>query len=137
MRRTLGIKTLYLSSNALFESSGLFSPHFFLFRILLTFKIRRHWDELGFNTPCPIHFTEEELKAHYRDGKGWNKRADFWDSLAGLVSRDGWTSNKTFDQALEMFAELREEGLKNLTRKEPADFEAQTRWGERKVNLAC
>jgi hypothetical protein len=98
-------------------------------------KIHRHWDELGFNTPCPIHFTEEELQAHYRDGEGWNERADFWDSLAGFVSRDGWTSNETYDQALEMFAELREEGLKKLIGKERVDFEAQTRWAERKVSL--
>ncbi|TVY26231.1 Altered inheritance of mitochondria protein, mitochondrial [Lachnellula hyalina] len=100
-------------------------------------RIERHWDELGFDTPCPIHFTEEELQAHYRDGEGWNERADFWDSLAGLVGRDGWTSNETYDQALEMFAELREEGLKNLTGKERVDFEAQTRWAERKVSSVC
>ncbi|CZR51218.1 probable FMP29 Found in Mitochondrial Proteome [Phialocephala subalpina] len=95
-------------------------------------RIERHWDELGFNTPCPIHFTEEELQAHYKGGEGWNQRADFWDSLAGFVSRDGWTSNETYVQALEMFAELREEGLKNLTGKERLDFETQTRWAERK-----
>jgi hypothetical protein len=34
-----------------------------------------------------------------------------------------------------MFAELREEGLKKLTGKERVDFEAQTRWAERKVSL--
>jgi hypothetical protein len=36
-----------------------------------------------------------------------------------------------------MFAELREEGFKNLTGKERVDFEAQTRWAERKVNSVC
>ncbi|CAD6448374.1 ea77e627-0550-48d3-b66d-8400f355dfdf [Sclerotinia trifoliorum] len=100
-------------------------------------RIERHWDELGFDTPCPIHFTEEELEAHCRDGEDWNGREDFWDSLAGLVSRDGWTSHETYDQALEIFAELREAGLKNFTGKERADFEAQTRWAERKVNSNC
>ncbi|KAH6690267.1 kinase-like domain-containing protein [Leptodontidium sp. MPI-SDFR-AT-0119] len=98
-------------------------------------RLERDWDELGFDSPCPIHFTEEELQAHYKDGEGWNERADFWDSLAGFVSRDGWTSNATYDQALEMFAELREEGLKTFTGKERADFEAQTRWAERNVDL--
>lgn len=78
---------------------------------LLTCKIHRHWDELGFNTPCPIHFTEEELQAHCRDCEGWDERADFWDSLAGFVSRDGWTSNETYDEALEMFGGIRKEGL--------------------------
>ncbi|KAH7370626.1 kinase-like domain-containing protein [Rhexocercosporidium sp. MPI-PUGE-AT-0058] len=94
-------------------------------------RLERDWDELGFDDPCPIHFTEEELQAHYRDGEGWSERADFWDSIAGFVSRDGWTSNETYDQALEMFAELREEGLKNITGKQRVDFEAQTRWAER------
>ncbi|KAG9228229.1 kinase-like domain-containing protein [Amylocarpus encephaloides] len=97
-------------------------------------RFQRHWDEFGFNTPCPIHFTEEGLQAHNRDGEGWNERADFWDSVAGFVSRDGWTSNETYDQALEMFADLREEGLNKLTGKERVDFEAQTRWAERKFD---
>lgn len=68
---------------------------------------------------------------------GWNERADFWDSIARLVSRDGWTSNETYGQALEMFAELREEGLKSLTGVERVRFEAQTRWAERRVASVC
>ena len=97
-------------------------------------EIHRHWDEFGFDTPCPIHFMEENLQAHYRDGEGWNDRADFWDSVAGLVSRDGWTSKETYDQVLELFAELRQEGLKNLTGQERVTFEAQTRGAERRVD---
>jgi hypothetical protein len=27
-------------------------------------NIYRHWDEFGFNIPCPINFTEEQLQAH-------------------------------------------------------------------------
>lgn len=92
----------------------------------------RHWDELSFDVPCPIHFTEEQLQAHYKDGERWNERADFWDSISGLISRDGWTANETYDQALELFADLRVEGLKNLEGKERDDFEAQTRWAEKK-----
>jgi hypothetical protein len=82
------------------------------------------------DVPCPIHFAEGELHAHYAEAEGWNERADFWDSLAGLVSRDGWTSNETYDKALEMFGELREEGLKTLIGEERVTFEAQTRWAE-------
>ena len=44
---------------------------------------------------------------------------------------DGWTS-EVYEQTHEMFVELREEGLKRLTRKERVDFEAQTRWAGRK-----
>lgn len=131
------MEIFFLFGSALFESSGSSSPHYLIFRIVLTCKSHRHWDELGFDTPCPIHFTEEELQVHYRDGEGWNEQADFWDSLTGLVSRDGWTSNEKYDQALEMFTELREEGLKNLTGKERVDFDAQTKWAERKVDSIC
>ncbi|KAL3420292.1 hypothetical protein PVAG01_08791 [Phlyctema vagabunda] len=95
-------------------------------------RLERNWDELGFDAPCPIHFTEEDLQCHYKDGEGWNERADFWDAIAGFVSRDGWTANETYDHALVMFAELRAEGLKTLTGKERLEFEAQTRWAGRK-----
>ncbi|QSS59075.1 hypothetical protein I7I51_08507 [Histoplasma capsulatum] len=36
---------------------------------------------------CPITFSDEELKSHYRDAEGWNEIADFWDSLDGFVHR--------------------------------------------------
>lgn len=126
------MEIFYLFGNALFESNGSYDSHSILIRKLLICKICRHWDELGCNIACPIHFTEEELQAHYKDGEGWNERADFWDSIAGFVSRDGWTANETHDQALDMFAELREEGLKNLDGKEREDFEAQTKWAQRR-----
>jgi histidyl-tRNA synthetase len=37
-------------------------------------------------------------------------------------------------QALELFAELRENGLKELEGEEREKFERQTRWAERKGN---
>jgi hypothetical protein len=78
--------------------------------------------------PCPIRFTDEEIKAHLVDSGGWNENADFWDSLEGFVHRDGWTSNENYGQALEMFAQLREQGLQNLSGEERATFEESTRW---------
>ncbi|TAQ88441.1 hypothetical protein B7494_g3235 [Chlorociboria aeruginascens] len=91
-------------------------------------RLERHWDEMGFDIPCPIHFTEEDLQNHMRDGEGWNEQADFWDNLEGFVSRDGWTSNETYIEALEMFVGLREEGLKQMIGEEKERFEKQTRW---------
>lgn len=90
-----------------------------------------HWDEINSQTPCPISFTDEELEAHHRDGEGWNERAEFWDSLESLVHRDGWTSNENYNQALEIFTQLREAGLKNLTGEELREFEQQTRWASK------
>jgi hypothetical protein len=89
---------------------------------------------MGFDVPCPIHFTEEDIQNHMRDGEGWNEQADFWDGLEGFVARDGWTSNETYKEVLEMFAGLREEGLKQMTGEERRDFEKRTRWAKRNDN---
>lgn len=63
-----------------------------------------------------------------RDSEGWNELADFWDRLEGFVSRDGRTSNNNYEAALEIFAELREEGLKDMTGEDREEFEKGTRW---------
>jgi hypothetical protein len=91
-----------------------------------------HWEEINKDIPCPINFTQEEIEQHLADGEGWNDVADFWDSLQGFVHRDGWTSHENYEQALEMFAQLREQGLQNLTGEELAAFEKSTRWAVRK-----
>ena len=91
---------------------------------------------MGHNTACPIHFTEEDLQNHVRDAEGFNEQADFWDRLEGFIARDGWTSNERYEEALEMFASIREEGLKQLTGKERSDFEKQSRWAQRSADRA-
>lgn len=90
--------------------------------------ISRHWQEMGFDIPCPIHFCEEDIQNNMRDGEGWNEQADFWDGLEGFVARDGWTSNETYEEALKMFSGLREEGLKQMAGEERSDFEKRTKW---------
>ncbi|PSN61842.1 hypothetical protein BS50DRAFT_603955 [Corynespora cassiicola Philippines] len=92
-----------------------------------------HWREINPDIPCPINFTDEDIKAHLRDGEGWNENADFWDSLQGFVGRDGYTSNEYHDQALEMFLQLREQGLQTLSGEEWEAFEKNTRWAVKKV----
>lgn len=86
---------------------------------------------MGYDIPCPIHFTEEDIQDHMRDGEGWNEQADFWDALEGRVARDGWTSKETYEEARGMFAELREEGLKRMDGEEREEFEKWTRWARR------
>jgi len=73
------------------------------------------------------------MRAHYEDADGWNENADFWDSLQGLVHRDGWTSNESYEQALDIFVQLREQGLQNLTGEELLEFEKNTGWAVRKA----
>jgi hypothetical protein len=81
---------------------------------LLTLKTPRYWKELGVSGDCPIHFTEEEIKCHLQDAEGWNEVQDFFDSIEGLVKRDGWTSNETYEAALNFFEKLREVGLRDM-----------------------
>lgn len=53
---------------------------------------------------------------------------DFWKAVEGIVARDGWTPHSMYDEAVALFSELREIGLKNMIGKERKEFEAQTRW---------
>ncbi|KAL4877121.1 kinase-like domain-containing protein [Aspergillus karnatakaensis] len=91
-------------------------------------RIEKYWNEMGFDLPCPIHFTEDELRVHSEEGDGWNDVQDFWDSISSIVAGDGWTPNHLYDDALALFSELRETGLKSLAGKEREDFRKQTQW---------
>lgn len=92
----------------------------------------RYWHELGIEGDCPYHFTQAELHNHSVDAEGWNDVQDFFDSIEGLVQRDGWTSYESFDAAFEFFSELRTRGLERLKGEERDIFERQTRWAKRK-----
>ncbi|KAL2862667.1 uncharacterized protein BJX67DRAFT_391106 [Aspergillus lucknowensis] len=60
--------------------------------------VEKYWNELGVDIPCPIHFTDEELRFHEEDGEGWNDAQDFWDSVSMIISRDGWMPNKPYEE---------------------------------------
>jgi hypothetical protein len=66
------------------------------------------------------------------DAEGWNEVQDFFDSVEGLVKRDGWTHHDTFDAALALFSDLRETGLRQMGGKEREDFEKETHRVENK-----
>ena len=51
--------------------------------------------------------------------------------VEGIVTRDGWTPHSLYDDAVALFSELREIGLKNMVGKNRRDFEAQTQWVEK------
>ncbi|RYP57608.1 hypothetical protein DL769_009386 [Monosporascus sp. CRB-8-3] len=93
-------------------------------------RIQRHWDDICPDQPCPITFGEAEIEAHVREAEGWNENADFWASVAPLVQRDGWTSHQNYEDAVALFARLREEGLQRLDGEERARFERETRWAD-------
>ncbi|KAM5435405.1 Phosphotransferase enzyme [Microsporum canis] len=94
-------------------------------------RIEKYWNELGFGFPCPIHFTEDELRVHAEESEGWNDVQDFWNSVSFIISRDGWTPKHLYNDAVALFSELREVGLKSMAGKEREDFKRQTQWVER------
>ncbi|KAJ5587245.1 uncharacterized protein N7459_003010, partial [Penicillium hispanicum] len=93
-------------------------------------NVERHWKELDIQGDCPFHFTNDELNSHSVDAEGWNEVQDFFDSIEGLVKRDGWTHNETFDAAFEFFSNLRKLGLRHMKDEEREKFEKQTRWAQ-------
>ncbi|KAF9894411.1 Phosphotransferase enzyme [Aspergillus nanangensis] len=93
-------------------------------------NVERHWKELCHQGDCPYHFTEEELKSHAADADGWNEVQDFFDSIDGLVKRDGWTHPETFDAAFNFFSHLRKLGLKGMKGEERDVFDKQTSWAK-------
>ncbi|KAL4812746.1 kinase-like domain-containing protein [Aspergillus spinulosporus] len=94
-------------------------------------RMEKYWNELGFDFPCPIHFTEDELRIHSEESEGWNEVQEFWDSVSFIISRDGWTPKHLYNDALALFSELRETGLRSMTGKKREDFRKQTQWVER------
>jgi hypothetical protein len=89
---------------------------------------RRRWDELETGLECPIQFSPSEMRSHDEDAKAWNENANFWSSLDGFVSRDGWTSLENYQDAFRFLQELRDQGLSQLSGSDLVDFEQQSRW---------
>ena len=85
---------------------------------------------MGLEGPCPIHFTEEDISNHLKDGEGWNDAQDFWDSISGLVTREGYVTNERYEEARNLLAELRRDTLETMKGEERAIFEEQMRWAE-------
>ncbi|KKK25535.1 hypothetical protein AOCH_001085 [Aspergillus ochraceoroseus] len=91
-------------------------------------RLERCWNEIGFDFPCPIHFTEDDLRVHEEESDGWNDVQGFWNSVANIVSRDGWTPHHLYGDAISLFAELRDIGLKATVGKDRDTFDKQTKW---------
>lgn len=74
----------------------------------------RNWNKIGGGTPCPISFSDQEIRNHLVDGEHWNDMQDFWDSLAGVIGRDGWTSHESYEQAKNLWDNLLTDKLDNV-----------------------
>ncbi|RAH65658.1 phosphotransferase family protein [Aspergillus aculeatinus CBS 121060] len=73
-------------------------------------RIQKKWrSPLGHAVECPIDLSPEEIRKHHEDSEGWNEVQDFWDGLSGIMSRDGWTSHATYDQAMFIYSQIQAE----------------------------
>ncbi|OJJ32718.1 hypothetical protein ASPWEDRAFT_158823 [Aspergillus wentii DTO 134E9] len=94
-------------------------------------KIQRYWYELGVDGPCPIHFSEEEIENHLKEGDGFNEIQDLFQALEKVVQRDGWTFPDTYDTAVELFEEFKRFGYEEADKENDRDeFKRILRWIE-------
>ncbi|KAK5116399.1 hypothetical protein LTR62_007946 [Meristemomyces frigidus] len=91
-------------------------------------RIQKHWSEICPDHPCPFTFTADELEKHAVESEGYDENAEFWSSISGLVARDGFVLVEDYEEAFELFAGLREEGLRVFVGREREDFEKATGW---------
>ncbi|KAI1962958.1 Phosphotransferase enzyme [Ophidiomyces ophidiicola] len=91
-------------------------------------KVMRRWDQFNLKTSCPYHFSDTDIEQHLKAGENFNASQDFWESLDGIVGRDGFTWHDYFDAAVDLFAEFRKMGLKDLSGKDREEFDYWTHW---------
>ncbi|RAK82140.1 aminoglycoside phosphotransferase family protein [Aspergillus fijiensis CBS 313.89] len=89
-------------------------------------QIEKHWEEMGFGFPCPVHFTEDELRVHDEETIGWNNIQGFWDAISPSVARDGFVHSDMYEEAAHMFKYVRNWGLEHVTGKVKERFEHAT-----------
>lgn len=87
----------------------------------------REWSDFS-GKPCPYNFSPDEVREHQEEGAIFNDTQDFWESLSGIVTDDGYTSTKHFETVVEIFKRLRIVSLNELHGEEKNEFEKQTRW---------
>ncbi|KAF2768456.1 hypothetical protein EJ03DRAFT_364001, partial [Teratosphaeria nubilosa] len=91
-------------------------------------RLKRDWHEIHTGQGCPFVFSQEEIDAQKRLVESWNSTADFWDSVSGLVKRDGFVQTEDYDDAFAYFVRWRKIGLETLEGEERIRFERGTRW---------
>ena len=68
------------------------------------------------------------MREHYEDGAKFNENQEFWKSISGITTDEGYMSNENFQKGVETFQRLRESGLSSLEGDERDEFDRRTRW---------
>lgn len=75
-------------------------------RLNYAYRLYREWENFGSNEPCPYHFSAEEIQKHREEADSFNRNQAFWEELRGILTDEGYTSNETFDKAIEVLRNL-------------------------------
>ncbi|KAF2748369.1 hypothetical protein M011DRAFT_493763 [Sporormia fimetaria CBS 119925] len=79
----------------------------FSFKSLLM-RVQRDWDQFQTDQPCPYKYTDEEMEESYKDADTLNKLQDLWEKISTVLTKEGYTHNETYDDAVEVFEALKE-----------------------------
>lgn len=74
----------------------------------LLIQIYEQWGrivkEKSLNMPCPLSFTEEEIKKKRQQAQEWaNVYSEFESLRAGIAGKDGWVSHDEYEEAMRLF----------------------------------
>lgn len=82
---------------------------------------------MGLNRIESLYLKSSEIRQHQDEATAFNASQEFWGS-SGIISDERYTSNKNFEEGVEIFQRLRESGLDSVEGEERDEFERQTRW---------
>lgn len=88
----------------------------------------REWEAFNTDTPCPYHFTQEELERHNDEIEPFNDSQELWSRFEGVLTDEGFALNETYEQAVEAVRGLKAAGLDGLEGEKREKFEKETQW---------
>jgi hypothetical protein len=86
------------------------------------------WNHFDTDEPCPYHFSADEIRQHYEEAPTFNKSQELWKHLTGILTDEGYASNESFSEAVEVLKDLREVGLNGMDGEERRNFDEETQW---------
>jgi len=90
-------------------------PNIWLLRHYLI-SIVTNWEILGFDHPCPVSFTPQEITQHQSEEENYKASLSLlvvYERLLGMRS-DGWVSSDDYNTSVQRSKELKELYLKEL-----------------------
>ncbi|KAJ4983835.1 hypothetical protein SVAN01_10698 [Stagonosporopsis vannaccii] len=91
-------------------------------------RVKREWAHFKAKRSCPYHFSTDQIRQHDEEAEIFNKSQEFWRSLQGVLTDEGYASHESFNKAVEILNELRAAGLRDLKGEERIKFDEETVW---------